>query len=87
MDHSTLSQIMRGRRTLTQKTIARLRGYLYWTTDMRAVLGFISLPGFSADLRVCAAKLGISTDAAAIALQRLIRGGHLTMEGNRWMAL
>jgi hypothetical protein len=86
-DHSTLSQIIRGRRTLTKKAMVQLRCHLDWTADMRSLLSFASLPGFSPDLRRCAERLGISRDAAAIALQRLVRRSRLAMEGNKWVPL
>jgi hypothetical protein len=86
-DHSTLSQIIRGRRTLTKKAMVQLRCHLDWTADMQNLLSFVSLPGFSPDLRQCAESLGISRDAAAIALQRLVRCSRLAMEGKKWVPL
>jgi transcriptional regulator with XRE-family HTH domain len=87
IDHSTLSQLLRGKRTLTGKMMARLRARLDWTEDMRRLLSAICMQGFRPDIRRCAETLGISPDAAAIALQRLLRLGQLKMEGEQWVPL
>lgn len=87
IDHGTLSQLMRDKRSLTEKMMARLRGHLDWTEDMRRLLAVICMPEFSPDIRRCAETLGISPEAVAIALQRLLRLGQLKMEGRQWVPL
>jgi hypothetical protein len=87
ISHSSLSQILRGKRALTEKAMACLLPHLDWTADMRSLLGLAARPGFRPDVRRCAKTLGISVDAVAMALQRLVRKGRLRMEGEQWVPL
>ena len=88
-DHSTLSQILRGRRRLTQRTIARLGANLRLTSGAiaecctaandAAVLAVVARPSFRADSRWIAAVAGITLDDVNVSLQRLLYRGALIM--------
>jgi transcriptional regulator with XRE-family HTH domain len=94
LDHSSLSQILRGRRRLTTRTIRDLGtrlGLPYPEIELlcaeendRALLAAVRHPAFRADARWIATLLGIPTDAVNVALQRLVRTGTLVMGGHTW---
>ena len=83
LDHSSLSQILRGKRRLTSRAIRRLgatlrvaapdiENYCSVAND-RALVGLIGSPLFRADSRWIATVLGIPIDEVNMSLQRLVR--------------
>ena len=88
-DHSTLSQILRGRRRLTQRTIGRLGASLRLSSSEiaesctasndAAVLAAVARPSFRADSRWIATVAGITLDDVNVSLQRLLYRGALIM--------
>jgi DNA-binding IclR family transcriptional regulator len=99
VDHSTLSQWLRGRRPVTPRTMERtgwrlgmtprdLRGHFERGTldrHSRRVLALVEQHQFKADVRWIAARLGLSTDEVNVTLQRLLRRGLLQMDTpGRW---
>jgi transcriptional regulator with XRE-family HTH domain len=95
VDHSTLSQILRGRRRLTGRSVRalgrRLRlaapaiAELCALENESAVLSALDRPSFQADSRWVAAMVGIPLDEVNIALQRLLRKRIVTMTTRvRW---
>lgn len=89
VDHSTLSQLMRGRRRLMARAIARLGGRLGVgegiiracgaSENDDAVLRAVGREGFRADSRWLAVHTGLPVDEVNVSLQRLLYGGALTM--------
>jgi transcriptional regulator with XRE-family HTH domain len=91
IDHSTLSQILRGRRPLTRASMRRLARRLriegpVMHRRIEPVLYALAAQGaLPANSRAAARLLGTNIDAINIALQRLIRTGVLVMSArNRW---
>ena len=95
VDHSTLSQILRGRRRLTGRSVrafgCRLRlaapaiAELCALENESAVLSALDRPSFQADSRWVATMVGIPLDEVNITLQRLLRKRILTMSTRaRW---
>lgn len=90
IDHSTLSQILRGRRRLTTPAIRALGRKLRLTTEEiglccavendAAVLAVIAHPSFRPDSRWIATMAGIRVDEVNISLQRLLYRGALVMQ-------
>jgi transcriptional regulator with XRE-family HTH domain len=95
VDHSALSQILRGRRRLTPRVIRRLGARLEVPTldlelhcadeNERALAAVLAHPAFRPDSRWLAKLLGIPIDDVNIALQRLVRAGALVMGGHEWV--
>jgi hypothetical protein len=96
IDHSALSQILRGRRRLTARKIRTLGPRLGLHAGVldehcaneheAAVLDAIARPGFRADSRWIATVSGVPLDDVNIALQRLLRKGVLVMRSrSQWM--
>jgi hypothetical protein len=89
VDHSTLSQILRGRRRLTGRSVRafgrRLRlaapviAELCALENESAVLSALDRPSFQADSRWVATMVGIPLDEVNVTLQRLLRKRILTM--------
>jgi transcriptional regulator with XRE-family HTH domain len=89
IDHSTLSQILRGKRRVTARKVrtlgARMRlgaaeiAELCAAEHEVAVLAAIERPGFRADSRWVSAVAGIPLDEVNVALQRLLRKRMMTM--------
>jgi transcriptional regulator with XRE-family HTH domain len=78
MEHSTLSQLLRGKRPLTWKSIRRIAGRVRWTGA--AILQFSARDkGF--DSRFVARSLGVSVDEVNIALTDLCLFGLLQLKG------
>jgi|SRR3954453_8638469 len=83
VDHSTLSQILRGRRRLTGRTVRavgrKLRlpapeiAELCALENESAVLAALDRPNFQADSRWVASMIGIPLDEVNVTLQRLLR--------------
>ena len=93
LDHASLSQILRGRRRLTPRTIRRLGAILRVPPreldehcaheNDQIVLRAIATTKFRPDSRWIASLAGIPLDDVNIALQRLVRTGVLTMTSTR----
>lgn len=79
IEHSTLSQLLRGKRPLTWKSIRGIAGTMKWTGA--AVLQPGAQPGFRFDSRVIARQLGISVDEVNIALTDLCLFGLIELKG------
>jgi transcriptional regulator with XRE-family HTH domain len=91
-DHSTLSQILRGRRALTPGVIRQLAGQLrIAASDMEsycveaAILRLVQRTSFQADSRDVARRIGATADDVNVVLQRLLRTGNLSMRGSEWV--
>jgi hypothetical protein len=88
-DHATLSQIFRGRRSLSPRMVrrfgARLRLHPAIVADAsgrqtaEAVLRLAQTPGFCVQSRWIATRTGLPVDTVNIALHRLLRDGDLVM--------
>ena len=96
--HSTLSQILRGKRRLTGRNVRafgrRLRlpapeiAELCALENESAVLSALDRPNFQADSRWVASMVGIPLDEVNITLQRLLRKRIVTMNTrSRWERL
>lgn len=95
VDHSTLSQILRGKRRLTGRNVRafgrRLRlaapaiAELCALENESAVLAALDRPNFQADSRWVASMVGIPLDEVNVTLQRLLRKRIVTMTARaRW---
>jgi transcriptional regulator with XRE-family HTH domain len=82
-DHGTLSRLMRGRRTPSQVTIDKIRHRLQPGRDA-VVLRRLLISKTVVSSIDSARMLGISVDRVNVALQRLIVGRELRLEGERW---
>jgi transcriptional regulator with XRE-family HTH domain len=69
IEHSTLSQLLRGKRTLTWKSIRRIAAQLRWTG--RTVLQSSGASGPQWDSRAIARRLGLTTDEVNVTLTDL----------------
>lgn len=98
LDHASLSQLLRGRRRVTTRTIRRIGATLRLPAheieaccaeeNDAALLRVIGTELFRADSRRLASVLGITTDEVNVSLQRLLRLGALRMTaGDRWEVL
>ena len=95
VDHSTLSQILRGKRRLTGRSVRafgrRLRlaapqiAELCALENEAAVLAALDRPNFQADSRWVASMVGIPVDEVNVTLQRLLRKRIMSMEGDSWV--
>ena len=96
VDHSTLSQILRGKRRLTGRSVRafgrRLRletaaiAELCALENESAVLSALDRPNFQADSRWVATMIGIPLDEVNVTLQRLLRKRIVTMAARaQWM--
>ena len=95
VDHSTLSQILRGKRRLTGRNVRafgrRLRlaapqiAELCALENEAAVLAALDRPNFQADSRWVASMVGIPVDEVNVTLQRLLRKRIMSMEGDSWV--
>jgi hypothetical protein len=95
IDHSTLSQIVRGRRRVTTRAIRSLGARLRMTpmqvaescaieNDL-AVLTVITGPAFRPNCRWIATLTGIPIDEVNVSLQRLLYNGVIVMHArNQW---
>src|SRR6185503_7871146 len=94
-DHSTLSQIIRGRRRATMRVIRSLGpkiGLMAQDIDAMcvsendaAVLDVIARPSFRPDTRWIATIAGITIDDVNVSLQRLLYHGAIEMRAqNEW---
>jgi hypothetical protein len=98
IDHSTLSQILRGKRRLTGRSVRvfgrRLRlpplaiEELCALENESAVLSTLDRPNFKADSRWVASMVGLPLDEVNVTLQRLLRKRIVTMTAPaRWERL
>ena len=96
IDHSALSQILRGKRRLTARNVRALGGKLALDApavaehcaaeNEAAVLDAILRPGFRADSRWISTMSGIPLDEVNVALQRLLRKRVVVMQSRgRWV--
>ena len=96
VDHSTLSQMLRGKRRLTARNVRSLGSRLRLDAaaiaehsaaeNEAAVLAAFDRPGFRADSRWLSTRSGIPLDEVNIALQRLLRKRVVTMQTReRWV--
>ena len=93
-DHATLSQLMRGERRITARTIRCLGPPLGLTARQveecrcleheAAIVTALTDPRFRADSRWLAVTLNIPLDEVNIALQRLLYQRLLVMSGPTW---
>ena len=92
VDHSALSQILRGKRRLTARTVRTLGRKLrlsppviaeYCAAEHEAVvLAALQRPGFRADSRWLSSMVGIPLDDVNVALQRLLRKRMVSMRSH-----
>ena len=69
LDHSTVSQLMRGKRPITRKSVSSIGGSLRWNGT--SVLKVSGKSAVRFDSRVIARQLGLSVDEVNIALTDL----------------
>ena len=79
VEHSTLSQLLRGKRPLTWKSIRNIAGTMRWTGT--AVLHAYEARGRRFDSRGIAQKVGISADEVNVALADLCIFGLIELKG------
>ncbi len=95
IDHSALSQILRGKRRVTARNVRALGPRLHLSASAiaehcaieheSAVLAALERPGFRADTRWLATIAGIPIDDVNVTLQRLLRKRIVTMSSpSRW---
>jgi transcriptional regulator with XRE-family HTH domain len=95
IDHSTLSQMMRGRRAISDRTLeqlARRLGMKKVELECRSevdrfdekILGAIA-NGAQRSSHALAGATGVDVDQVNIALHQLLRLGLLAMQGSRWL--
>jgi hypothetical protein len=83
VDHSTLSQLLRGRRRLTGRNVRAFGRRLRFAAPQiaewcaleneAAVLSALDRPSFQADSRWVASAIGLPLDEVNVTLQRLLR--------------
>jgi transcriptional regulator with XRE-family HTH domain len=94
-DHATLSQILRGRRSLSPQMVQRFGRRLRLPLDIiqdacaqqqgEAVLRLAESPSFRTHSRWIATRTGLSLDAVNASLHRLLRQGDIVMNApNHW---
>jgi transcriptional regulator with XRE-family HTH domain len=79
IEHSTLSQLLRGKRAITWKSIRGIAGNMRWTGT--AVLQLAGDPGFRFDSRAIARQLRVSVDEVNVALADLCLFGLIELKG------
>jgi transcriptional regulator with XRE-family HTH domain len=79
VEHSTLSQFLRGKRTVTWRSIQGIANTMHWTGA--AILQLSKQRGFCFDSRVIAGRLGVSVDEANVALFDLCLFGLIQLKG------
>jgi transcriptional regulator with XRE-family HTH domain len=94
VDHSTLSQILRGTRRVTVRTLRALGARLRLSEaeierrcaaeTEAAVLDAVRHARFRPDSRWTAMTLGVPIDEVNVALQALLRRRLLVMRGDQW---
>jgi hypothetical protein len=91
-DHATISQILRGRRSLSPGMVRQLGSHLRLDPltigeaaaqqNAEAVLRLAQSPGFRVQSRWIATRTGLPVDTVNVALHRLVRDGDLVMESS-----
>jgi transcriptional regulator with XRE-family HTH domain len=95
IDHSALSQILRGRRRLTTRVLRRLGAALRLpqaeieraagAANADAIAAVVADPAFRPDCRWIASKLAMRLDDVQIALHEVLRSGRVVMRSHaRW---
>jgi len=79
VEHSTLSQLLRGKRAMTWKSIRLIAGTMRWTGT--AVMQAYEQRGRRFDSWGIAGKLGISADEVNVALADLCLFGLIELKG------
>jgi transcriptional regulator with XRE-family HTH domain len=79
VEHSTLSQLLRGRRSMTWKSIRLIACRMRWTGA--ALLRLSGQPDFQFDSRSISRELGISMDEVNVALTDLCLFGLIQLKG------
>jgi len=79
LEHATLSQLIRGKRTMTWKAIRAIAARMRWTG--KALLESVSHDRSAWDSRALAGRLGISLDEVNVALTDLCLFGLLEWKG------
>jgi hypothetical protein len=92
VDHSALSQILRGKRRLTARTVRALGRRMRLSPSAiaehcaaeheTAVLAALHRPGFRADSRWLSSMVGIPVDDVNVTLQRLLRKRIVSMRSH-----
>jgi transcriptional regulator with XRE-family HTH domain len=92
VDHSALSQILRGKRRLTARSVRALGRRLRLSASAidehcaaeheTAVLAALHRPSFRADSRWLSSMVGISVDDVNVTLQRLLRKRMVSMRSH-----
>jgi transcriptional regulator with XRE-family HTH domain len=96
VDHSTLSQMLRGRRRVTTRNVRTIGRKLGLDADAiaehcaagndAAVLAALNRPVFRADSRWLSTMVGLPLDEVNIVLQRLLRNRRLVMRSRElWL--
>ena len=96
IDHSALSQILRGKRRLTARSVRALGPKLALDApalaehcaaeNETAILAAIGRPNFRADSRWLSTVSGVPLDQVNVALQRLLRKGAVVMHSReQWI--
>jgi len=81
VEHSTLSQLLRGKRAITWKSIQEIASGMRWTGA--AILQLASEPGFRFDSRVIARQLKVSVDEVNVALSDLCLFRLIELKGEK----
>ena len=79
VEHSTVSQLLRGTRPVTWKAIQHIASTMRWTG--LAVLRVAEQPGFRFDSRAIAGRLRVSVDEVNVALADLCLFGLIELKG------
>jgi hypothetical protein len=98
VDHSALSQILRGKRRITARSVRELGSKLALDApavaehcaaeNEAAILDAIGRSNFRADSRWLSTMSGVPLDQVNVTLQRLLRKGLLSMQSRqRWIRL
>jgi transcriptional regulator with XRE-family HTH domain len=98
IDHSALSQILRGRRRVTPRSVRAIGARLALDApavaehcaaeNESAILDAIGRPNFRADSRWLSTMSGVPLDQVNVTLQRLLRKGRLIMQSrDKWIRL
>ena len=78
LEHSTVSQLLRGKRAVTWKTIRHVATTMRWTGA--GILELASQPGYHFNSRRVATQLGISVDEVNIVLADLCMFGLIELK-------
>ena len=98
IDHSALSQILRGKRRVTPRSVRAIGARLALDASSvaehcaveneSAILDVIGRPSFHADSRWLSTMSGVPLDQVNVTLQRLLRKGRLVMQSReKWIRL